>query len=44
VPNVEPPEPTRLGEVIWLEPSPDARIEASFRSTRVARPNLRLIP
>jgi RNA polymerase sigma-70 factor (TIGR02960 family) len=24
VPNVEPPEPTRLGEVPWLEPLPDA--------------------
>jgi RNA polymerase sigma-70 factor (ECF subfamily) len=24
VPNVEPPEPTRLGEVVWLEPYPDA--------------------
>jgi RNA polymerase sigma-70 factor (TIGR02960 family) len=23
VPNVEPPEPTRLGEVVWLEPYPD---------------------
>jgi RNA polymerase sigma-70 factor (TIGR02960 family) len=24
VPDVEPPEPTRLGEVVWLEPIPDA--------------------
>ena len=24
VPNVEPPEPTRLGAVVWLEPFPDA--------------------
>jgi RNA polymerase sigma-70 factor (TIGR02960 family) len=24
VPNVKPPEPTRLGEVVWLEPYPDA--------------------
>src|SRR5262245_64717993 len=23
VPNVEPPEPTRLGEVVWLEPIPN---------------------
>ena len=27
VPNVEPPEPTRLGEVMWLEPFPDALLE-----------------
>jgi RNA polymerase sigma-70 factor (TIGR02960 family) len=24
VPNVQPPEPSRLGEVVWLEPYPDA--------------------
>jgi len=24
IPKVEPPEPTRLGEVVWLEPYPDA--------------------
>ncbi|OMC25903.1 RNA polymerase subunit sigma-70 [Mycobacterium colombiense] len=23
VPDVEPPEPTRLGEIVWLEPFPD---------------------
>jgi RNA polymerase sigma-70 factor (TIGR02960 family) len=27
VPHVQPPEPTRLGEVVWLEPLPDARLE-----------------
>jgi RNA polymerase sigma-70 factor (TIGR02960 family) len=27
VPTVEPPEPTRLGEVVWLEPYPDALLE-----------------
>jgi RNA polymerase sigma-70 factor (TIGR02960 family) len=27
VPHVEPPEPTRLGEVVWLEPFPDAVLE-----------------
>jgi RNA polymerase sigma-70 factor (TIGR02960 family) len=27
MPGVEPPEPTRLGEVIWLEPFPDALLE-----------------
>src|ERR671938_569356 len=25
--DVEPPEPTRLGEVVWLEPYPDALLE-----------------
>jgi RNA polymerase sigma-70 factor (ECF subfamily) len=24
VPEVEPPEPTQFGEVVWLEPYPDA--------------------
>ncbi|HZQ76954.1 MAG TPA: sigma-70 family RNA polymerase sigma factor [Acidimicrobiia bacterium] len=24
VPSVEPPEPSRLGEIVWLEPYPDA--------------------
>jgi RNA polymerase sigma-70 factor (TIGR02960 family) len=27
IPGVEPPEPTRLGEVVWLEPFPDAFLE-----------------
>jgi RNA polymerase sigma-70 factor (TIGR02960 family) len=27
MPAVEPPEPTRLGEVVWLEPFPDALLE-----------------
>src|SRR5207248_9304742 len=26
IPGVEPPEPTRLGEVGWLEPFPDALV------------------
>jgi RNA polymerase sigma-70 factor (TIGR02960 family) len=29
IPRVEPPEPTRLGEVIWLEPYPDALLEGA---------------
>jgi RNA polymerase sigma-70 factor (TIGR02960 family) len=29
VPNVEPPEPTRLGEVVWLEPFPDTLLEGA---------------
>jgi RNA polymerase sigma-70 factor (TIGR02960 family) len=30
VPGVQPPEPTRLGEVVWLEPLPDAILEAAI--------------
>lgn len=30
VPGVEPPEPTRLGEVVWLEPYPDALLEGAI--------------
>jgi len=29
VPKVDPPEPTRLGEVVWLEPFPDALLEGT---------------
>lgn len=29
MPGVEPPEPTRLGEVVWLEPLPDALFAAT---------------
>src|ERR1700742_237467 len=27
IPGVDPPEPTRLGEGVWLEPLPDSRLE-----------------
>jgi RNA polymerase sigma-70 factor (ECF subfamily) len=30
VPTVEPPEPTRLGEIVWLEPYPDALLEGTI--------------
>ena len=30
VPKVEPPDATRLGEVAWLEPYPDALLEGAF--------------
>jgi len=31
LPEVEPPEPSRLGEVVWLEPYPDALLEGVFQ-------------
>jgi RNA polymerase sigma-70 factor (ECF subfamily) len=30
IPGTEPPEPTRLGEVVWLEPYPDALLEGAI--------------
>jgi RNA polymerase sigma-70 factor (TIGR02960 family) len=30
VPKVEPPEATRLGEVVWLEPFPDALLDGAI--------------
>jgi RNA polymerase sigma-70 factor (TIGR02960 family) len=30
VPEVVPPEPTRLGELVWLEPFPDALLEGAM--------------
>jgi RNA polymerase sigma-70 factor (TIGR02960 family) len=30
IPGVQPPEPTRLGEVAWLEPYPDALLEGAL--------------
>jgi RNA polymerase sigma-70 factor (TIGR02960 family) len=30
VPKVEPPEPTRLGEVVWLQPYPDTLLEGAI--------------
>jgi RNA polymerase sigma-70 factor (TIGR02960 family) len=32
VPNVEPPESTRLGEVVWLQPFPDALLEGAIEA------------
>jgi RNA polymerase sigma-70 factor (TIGR02960 family) len=29
VPGVEPPEPTRLGEIVWLQPYPDALLDSA---------------
>ena len=33
VPHVEPPEPTRLGEVVWLQPFPDTVLEGVIDAT-----------
>jgi hypothetical protein len=52
MPKVEPPEPTRLGEVVWLEPFPDALLdegaigvplgpEARYEQDRIHLPGLR---
>jgi RNA polymerase sigma-70 factor (TIGR02960 family) len=30
IPDIEPPEPSRLGEVVWLEPYPDALLEEAI--------------
>jgi RNA polymerase sigma-70 factor (ECF subfamily) len=30
MPEVEPPDPTRLGEVMWLEPYPDSLLAGAF--------------
>jgi RNA polymerase sigma-70 factor (TIGR02960 family) len=30
VPEIEPPEPTRLGEITWLEPFPDALLKGAI--------------
>jgi RNA polymerase sigma-70 factor (TIGR02960 family) len=30
VPNVEPPEPTRLGEIPWIEPYPDVHSDSAI--------------
>jgi RNA polymerase sigma-70 factor (ECF subfamily) len=34
VPGVEPPEPTRLGEIVWLEPCPDTLLGPEARYER----------
>jgi len=30
IPGIEPPEPTRLGEVVWLGPLPDSLLDGAF--------------
>jgi len=32
VAGIEPPEPTRLGEIVWLEPYPDALLEGALNA------------
>src|SRR5262249_12740073 len=44
VPNVEPPEPTRLGEVVWLEPYPDAYVEQQETLSLAFMTALQLLP
>ena len=35
--TIDPPEPTRLGEVVWLEPYPDALREGAAERRRAPR-------
>src|SRR5262245_30248559 len=35
IPEVEPPEPTALGEVVWLEPYPDVLLEGAIDTPHV---------
>jgi hypothetical protein len=46
MPKVEPPEPTRLGEVVWLEPFPDALLDegAIVKRARVSLQSRRQPP
>ncbi|WP_245601920.1 sigma-70 family RNA polymerase sigma factor [Hamadaea tsunoensis] len=37
IPGVQPPEPTRLGEVVWLEPIPDALLDGALEQGPEAR-------
>ncbi|HEX3591287.1 MAG TPA: sigma-70 family RNA polymerase sigma factor [Pseudonocardiaceae bacterium] len=37
IPGVRPPEPTRLGEVVWLEPYPDALLDGPIEVGPEAR-------
>src|SRR5205823_13662426 len=39
--EVDPPEPTRLGEVVWLEPYPDALLEGAAEGPPRPRGTLR---
>jgi len=34
VPQVKPPEPTRLGEIVWLQPFPDALLKGALYEGR----------
>ena len=38
IPEVEPPEPNRLGEVVWLEPYPDVLLEGRLTPRSARRP------
>jgi DNA-directed RNA polymerase specialized sigma24 family protein len=35
IPEIEPPEPTHLGEVVWLEPYPDSLLEGAIEAREV---------
>ena len=43
VPHVEPPEPTRLGEVVWLQPCPDTLLGPEGRYERAESVSLAFV-
>jgi RNA polymerase sigma-70 factor (ECF subfamily) len=43
VPSVEPPEPTQLGEVVWLEPYPDEELDPHTRYERTETVSLAFV-
>jgi RNA polymerase sigma-70 factor (TIGR02960 family) len=44
IPEVEPPEPSALGEVVWLEPYPDALIEQAEAISLAFVTTLQILP
>jgi RNA polymerase sigma-70 factor (ECF subfamily) len=43
VPGVDPPEPTQLGEVVWLEPYPDEQLDPHTRFERAETVSLAFV-
>ena len=41
IPQIEPPEPSRLGEVVWLEPYPDTLLDSAIATPPAPGPEAR---